>query len=53
MVINSFKYIYGVGFDNIDEKIDSASYYFTPEGYASYLKALETSGFRNDIVRKN
>lgn len=51
-LLTALNTIYGVGFDNIDEKIDSASYYFTPEGYASYLKALETSGFRNDIVRK-
>lgn len=51
-LLTALNTIYGVGFDNIDEKVETASYYFTPEGYASYLKALETSGFKDDIKRK-
>lgn len=51
-LLTALNTIYGVGFDNIDEKVDSASYYFTSEGYNSYLKALESSGFKADIVRK-
>lgn len=51
-LLTALNTIYGVGFDNIDEKVKSASYYFTPQGYASYLKALETSGFKEDIIRK-
>lgn len=51
-LLTALNTIYGVGFDNIEEKIEQANYYFTPEGYASYLKALETSGFKEDIIRK-
>lgn len=51
-LLTALNTIYGVGFDNIDQKIEDASYYFTPEGYSSYLKALESSGFKADIIRK-
>ena len=51
-LLTALNTIYGVGFDNIEEKIQSAEYYFTPEGYASYLKALDTSGFKADIIKK-
>lgn len=51
-LLTALNTIYGVGFDNIDEKIDEASYYFTPQGYSSYLKALDTSGFKQDIITK-
>lgn len=51
-LLNALNTIYGVGFDNIDKKIDEASYYFTEKGYQEYLKAIEISGFRNDVVNK-
>lgn len=51
-LLTALNTIYGVGFDNIDEKVEAASYYFTPDGYSSYLKAIETSGFKSDIVKK-
>lgn len=51
-LLTALNTIYGVGFDNIDQKIDDASYYFTADGYSSYLKAIETSGFKEDIIKK-
>lgn len=51
-LLTALNTIYGVGFDNIEEKVENASYYFTPEGYKSYLKALESSGFKSDIITK-
>jgi hypothetical protein len=51
-LLTALNTIYGVSFDNIEEKIKSAEYYFTPEGYSSYLKALETSGFKSDVIKK-
>lgn len=51
-LLTALNTIYGVGFDNIDQKISDAEYFFTPEGYASYLKALDTSGFKEDIIKK-
>lgn len=51
-LLTALNTIYGVGFDNIEQKIVDSEYYFTPEGYTSYLKALTTSNFKEDIIRK-
>lgn len=51
-LLTALNTIYGVGFDNINQKVEEAAYYFTPEGYASYLTALESSGFKADIIKK-
>lgn len=51
-LLTALNTIYGVGFDNIDDKIKDAEYYFTPDGYKTYLLALENSGFKSDIIKK-
>jgi hypothetical protein len=43
---------YAFDFSHIDEQIDAAEYYFTPEGYKMYLTALETSKYKADIFNK-
>jgi hypothetical protein len=50
-LLSALNTIYGVGFDNIDDKMSEAEYYFTGNGYASYVKAMN-SGFKESIVSK-
>jgi len=50
-LLSALNTIYGVGFDNIDDKMSQAEYYFTGNGYSSYVKAMN-SGFKDDILNK-
>ena len=51
-LLTALNTIYGVSFDNIDDKIEDAAYFFTDGGYKAYLKAVKDSGFRDAIVDK-
>lgn len=50
-LMSALNTIYGVGFDNIEEKMSDAEYYFTGNGYTSYVKAMN-GGFKEDIIKK-
>ncbi len=43
---------YSFGFLDYKKKLESVEIYFTPEGYASYLKAVEDSGLVQEIAGK-
>lgn len=43
---------YAFDFNNFDNQVNAASYYFTDEGYRSYLTALTTSKVKKDILEK-
>lgn len=43
---------YSFSFLNFDESVDKSSYYFTPDGYSSYKRALELAGVK-DALQKN
>lgn len=51
-VVEAIRVSYGLKFSNIDEQIANAEYYFTPTGYAMYLRALEGSHLKADILSK-
>lgn len=51
-VAEAIRVSYGLSFSKIDDQIADAEYYFTPTGYTMYLKALESSHFKADIVNK-
>lgn len=50
-LLSALNTIYGVGFDNIEDKMNEAEYYFTGNGYSSYVKAMN-AGFKDDIIKK-
>ncbi len=43
---------YSFGFLNFDKQVSKASIYFTEEGYAGYLKALEIAKIRDSVLSK-
>lgn len=43
---------YTFSFINYEERLKSVEKYFTPEGYVSYLKAIEQSGVLNELKNK-
>jgi Type-IV b secretion system, inner-membrane complex component len=43
---------YSFGFLNFDKQVKKASLYFTEEGYAGYLRALEIAKIRDTVVSK-
>lgn len=42
---------YAFDFNNIEEQIVNAEYYFTPTGYAMYLKAIESSHIKEEVIK--
>lgn len=43
---------YSFDFLNYDKQVEGARYYFTKDGYSSYLKALDAKGVRADLISK-
>lgn len=43
---------YSFDFNNIDDRIEKAEYYYSPEGYKMYLAAIESSGIKDSVIAK-
>lgn len=54
-VVNWLKYAlmntYSFSFLDFEQSVDNASYYFTPEGFNSYKRALEFAGVKNSLEK--
>lgn len=51
-VKDSITAIYTFDFNNFDKRVADAEYYFTRNGYSTYLNALELSGIKKDVLEK-
>lgn len=51
-VIDAISVAYSFDFLNFEQQVDAASYYFTPDGYASYLRALRGVNMEDKIKKQ-
>jgi intracellular multiplication protein IcmL len=43
---------YAFDFNHIEEQISDAEYYYTPTGYSMYLKAIESTHIKDEVLNK-
>lgn len=51
-VIDAISAAYSFDFYNFDQQVNNAGYYFTPDGYASYLRALRGADMEDKIKKQ-
>jgi intracellular multiplication protein IcmL len=51
-LIDAITTSYSFDFNKFNEQVDSAAYYFTTDGYKTYLTALETSKIKASVIGK-
>jgi intracellular multiplication protein IcmL len=51
-IVDAVSVAYSFDFLNYDKQVKKAAYYFTPEGYNTYLTALEVTKIQKEVVGK-
>lgn len=49
-IVDAVTAAYSFDFNNYDAQVERAAYYFTPDGYKTYLNALEANKIRQNVV---
>lgn len=51
-IVDAMQTIYTLSFDKFYDQVEQAEYYFTPDGYKTYINALKSNKLEEEIISK-